>query len=179
MFIELIVILHPQLAVDCGELDVPVNGSLQGSSTSFPNVMMFECDEGFILYGSKHRVCQSNRTWSGMKARCVGNVQFIMTNTLFTMFNGIYLSRHYSYLVLMSIKLCSVFCALANDCGFLGVPMNGSIIGEKTSYPSSIRIICDEGFDLFGSSIRVCTSNGTWSGTNSSCEGKPMVFIDI
>ena len=60
------------LAVECGQLEIPVNGSRQGSLTTFPNTIKFECDEGFILHGSRYRVCQANRTWSGVAAKCIG-----------------------------------------------------------------------------------------------------------
>ncbi|KAK3727153.1 hypothetical protein QZH41_004451 [Actinostola sp. cb2023] len=115
-------------AVDCGSLGVPQNGSLQGSLTVFPNVIKFNCDEGFLLRGSSSRVCQANRTWSGTLTHCE-----------------------------------------AIDCGSLSVPMNGSMYGDKTFFPNSLKFSCDEGFDLIGSSLRVCTSSGIWNGNQTTC----------
>ena len=60
------------LAVDCGDLSAPLNGSLQGSLTTFPNVVTFSCDEGFIREGSASRMCQANGSWSGMNTFCRG-----------------------------------------------------------------------------------------------------------
>ena len=60
------------LAVDCGELSAPLNGSVHGSETTFPNTLEFFCDDGFILDGSPSRKCQSNATWSGRAAFCRG-----------------------------------------------------------------------------------------------------------
>ena len=60
------------LAVDCGRLSAPLNGSLQGSATTFPNMLEFSCDAGFILGGSAVRKCQANATWSGNAAICRG-----------------------------------------------------------------------------------------------------------
>lgn len=60
------------LAVDCGPLPVPMNGSFSGDSTVFPNSGLFKCDPGFILYGSVSRTCQANGTWSGSSTACVG-----------------------------------------------------------------------------------------------------------
>ena len=76
------------LAVDCGELCAPLNGSLQGSATTFPNVLEFSCDVGFILGGSAVRKCQANATWSGNTAICRGimpnyGIQLIGFNMLF------------------------------------------------------------------------------------------------
>ena len=59
-------------AVDCGILPVPLNGSIQGSVSTFPNVLEFSCDNGFTIVGSVVRKCQANATWSGRTAFCKG-----------------------------------------------------------------------------------------------------------
>jgi len=59
-------------AVDCGSLVVPLNGSMVGSKTVFPNSIVFSCDEGFDLIGSSRRTCRSNGTWSGNTTKCEG-----------------------------------------------------------------------------------------------------------
>lgn len=60
------------LAVDCGPLYSPMNGSAFGDSTVFPNSVLFKCDPGFLLTGSSKRTCQPNGTWNGLKTMCVG-----------------------------------------------------------------------------------------------------------
>ncbi|EDO36506.1 predicted protein, partial [Nematostella vectensis] len=54
----------------CGPLASPVNGSIQGSRTYFPNKVKVTCDEGFLLRGSDVRVCQPSGRWSGTRASC-------------------------------------------------------------------------------------------------------------
>ena len=61
-------------AVECGPLSVPMNGSSSGDSTVFPNSVVFSCDPGFILNGSKTRTCWGNGTWSGTQALCSGKM---------------------------------------------------------------------------------------------------------
>ena len=63
---------HFFLAVDCGPLSVPMNGSSSGNITVFPNSVQFNCDPGFILHGSVMRTCQANGTWSGFRTLCSG-----------------------------------------------------------------------------------------------------------
>lgn len=60
------------LAVECGPLPVPINGSSSGDSTVFPNSVQFSCDPGFILNGSSKRTCLANGIWSGLSTLCVG-----------------------------------------------------------------------------------------------------------
>lgn len=60
----------------------------------------------------------------------------------------------------------------ARNCGVLDIPVNGSTTGSKTTYPSKLYFSCDDGFILRGSTIRQCLADGTWSGNDTSCEGK-------
>ena len=62
----------PISAVDCGPLRTPVNGSLVGNLTVFPNSVLFVCEPGFILGGSVFRACQANGTWGGLETTCSG-----------------------------------------------------------------------------------------------------------
>ena len=72
---RLTISLYSILAVDCGPLSVPINGSSSGDSTVYPNSVLFKCDSGFNLNGSSTRMCQANETWSGLAAVCVGRLQ--------------------------------------------------------------------------------------------------------
>lgn len=71
----------------------------------------------------------------------------------------------------MIVTLTWYIYALAKDCGPLGVPSNGSMFGNQTTYPNEVSFKCDEGFILRGSQVRRCSSEGTWSGAAASCEG--------
>ena len=61
---------------------------------------------------------------------------------------------------------------LAKDCGNLSAPLNGSVIGNKTTYPNELGYKCDSGFDLHGSATRKCEADGKWSGEEAKCQGK-------
>ena len=51
---------------------MPMNGSVQGEKTYFPNLVQFACDEGFLLEGSRERQCLANGSWSGNQTFCKG-----------------------------------------------------------------------------------------------------------
>ena len=61
---------------------------------------------------------------------------------------------------------------LVVNCGFPPRPKNGSFIGELTTFQSSLRFKCDDGFELEGSETRMCTSDKNWSGKEVTCSGK-------
>ena len=67
-------IIFTFVAVSCGGLSSPMNGSISGNLTVYPNIVTFSCDPGFILRGSSVRKCQSNGTWDGYKTICKGTI---------------------------------------------------------------------------------------------------------
>lgn len=56
--------------------------------------------------------------------------------------------------------------------------MNGSLLGEETTYPNEVEINCDEGFILRGSHRRRCEADRTWSGDTTVCEGSETNKVD-
>ena len=80
-FLSFELYFHLFIAVDCGPLSVPMNGSSAGDSTLFPNNVLFRCDSGFILNGSSSRRCQADGTWSGLSVTCVGRFEKTMHPT--------------------------------------------------------------------------------------------------
>ena len=69
------------------------------------------------------------------------------------------------------LVLFSMIFPKAVDCGQISAPVNGSITGDKSTYPSYVDIYCDQGFVLRGSHRRKCQANGQWNGTDASCAG--------
>lgn len=94
----------------------------------------------------------------------------------FLSFLRIWLMVHYrenlAFFVVHSDLLCLYLFRTAKDCGTLAVPMNGSITGRETTFPNEVTFSCDEGFLLNGSTVRRCQADGSWSGTETSCEGE-------
>lgn len=72
-----------------------------------------------------------------------------------------------------------LFYSTVKDCGALKAPVNGSLVGNLTTYPHKVQFMCDEGFNLRGSKIRQCLSTGNWSGQDSFCEGIDRVITKV
>lgn len=57
--------------------------------------------------------------------------------------------------------------------------MNGTKRGSRTTYPNFVTFTCDRGFNLKGSNVRECTSDGVWSGEETFCAGnKTLLMIE-
>lgn len=78
------------------------------------------------------------------------------------------------------VKVCShcsdshlnVFIVV--DCGTLFPPMNGNIVFfSGTIFQSNATYTCNEGYELTSNdSVRTCSANGTWSGSDVTCTCK-------
>lgn len=62
------------LAKDCGFIGTPRNGTKRGSQTTYPGIVIFSCDDGFIMRGSAERQCSANGSWSGVETNCEGKI---------------------------------------------------------------------------------------------------------
>ena len=80
--------------------------------------------------------------------------------------------------MLLYAEFCTFYVA-AIDCGRLLAPLNGSLFGNLTVFPESIRFSCDVGFTMNGSSVRHCQANGTWSGDETICNGKIILHDEV
>lgn len=69
------------------------------------------------------------------------------------------------------------FVLQAVDCGPLEAPLNGTRVGEKTTYLTKITFHCDDGFDMIGSISRICQANKQWSGNEPFCSGDVEICV--
>ena len=59
-------------------------------------------------------------------------------------------------------------------CGDPGTPENGRKVGVIYSVNSIVYLDCDLGYELVGSEERKCQRNGTWTGSQPVCTGRPF-----
>ena len=57
-----------------------------------------------------------------------------------------------------------VFCPNLTD------PANGQVTMPSNTPDSAATYTCNTGFMLFGNSMRTCQADGTWTGTEPTCE---------
>ena len=73
--------------------------------------------------------------------------------------------------VCLSHDVLSFHLFAASECGFPGVPSNGSLVGSSMLFHpgEEASYLCHEGFVLFGDDKRTCSENGTWNGPMPNC----------
>ena len=69
--------IYFSVAVECPAVRAPLNGRILGSGNAFGTLLEFECTDGFMLYGSVERRCQSNKTWSGEIVTCDRKIKIL------------------------------------------------------------------------------------------------------
>ncbi|XP_065909622.1 uncharacterized protein [Dysidea avara] len=163
--------------------------------SSFEDTCNFTCNTGYELTGSDTRTCQSDGSWSGTESMCkkvscppsvlpngvvncsLGDdgVHYYKDTCSFTCNTGYELmgsdtrtcqsDRSWSGIDNMCRRVtCHPFTDM-NDGA-----VNCSL-GEDGvhSYEDNCSTSCNTGYELTGSNIRICQSDGTWSGIKPMC----------
>ena len=83
--------------------------------------------------------------------------------------------QEYSYIalkpVLGVISSHSSFAVISCPTpGVIVSPDNGRVSVGGVTIGSVATYSCDDGFTLMGTATRTCTSDGTWSGDNPTCD---------
>jgi hypothetical protein len=66
--------LKPDL--NCPELPKIEYGDYQPKSTRFNSRVVYQCDPGYYLFGSRERLCQGDEDWSGTPAECLAERKY-------------------------------------------------------------------------------------------------------
>ena len=66
-------------------------------------------------------------------------------------------------------KSMELILHLAKNCRDLSTSSNGQVTYSDTTYPSVATYSCGTGFGLVGDITRICSAEGTWSGSQPEC----------
>ena len=67
--------------------------------------------------------------------------------------------------------VCVHVTSAAIPCGNLSGPVNGQVSVDGNTFGSQANYSCGEGYVLNGNSIRICQTDGQWTGSEPTCEG--------
>ena len=65
------------------------------------------------------------------------------------------------------------------ECDDLGAPFKGQVVLGGRSPGSKATYSCSPGYQLVGSSTRICQNNGQWSGSTPFCRSKNIINTKI
>ena len=83
----------------------------------------------------------------------------------------------YEYYALICKIICSscihvIYSTVGIQCPALSDPENGAVRITGTGVGDTATYTCISGYELSCSDTRLCGSNGEWSGSAPTCEGK-------
>lgn len=186
------------VAVDCGGLISPANGSVATpSGTTAGAQASYSCRTGYRLIGDQNRTCQASGLWSGGEPLCT----LVECETLASPANGSVRSPDGSTVGATATYSCLSGFVLAGsasrtcladgswsgapptcaavDCGTLASLPNGSVSTPGgTTRGAVANYACDQGYVLTGSATRQCEDAGTWSGSAPQCTAVDCGTLD-
>ncbi|MGH0171390.1 UNVERIFIED_CONTAM: hypothetical protein FKN15_002387, partial [Acipenser sinensis] len=166
----------------------PLSRAEHGNFT-FGTVVFYDCNPGYVLFGSSVLTCQHVGYWDKPLPECIavqcGNPGTPANGRVFridgtTFSHSVIYSCMEGYLLSgSSVRQCTANgtwsgslpnCTIIN-CGDPGIPANGLRYDEEFSVGQNITFVCQPGYTMEPkiSRIRTCTANGTWSGVMPSC----------
>ena len=69
-------------------------------------------------------------------------------------------------------KSLSIVFVTGATCPAPSAPVNGQVSGNGNSFGDVVTFKCNLGYNLTGSATRRCQADGSWSGTQPSCESE-------
>ncbi|XP_058886297.1 sushi, von Willebrand factor type A, EGF and pentraxin domain-containing protein 1 isoform X1 [Acipenser ruthenus] len=176
--------------VSCGKPVAVEHGSVQGNDYTLGGEAVYSCNPGFELQGHSKSTCKANKQWSPAAPLCVQ----ISCGTPPSVENAVALATGDTYRNNISFVCSSGFhlsgpqniTCQANGswstptpvcegvtCKSPGLLVNGLAEYNNLTAGSRVEFQCDEGYELLGEPIAVCTGNGTWSSPTPTCKAKP------
>ncbi|VTJ91715.1 Hypothetical predicted protein, partial [Marmota monax] len=174
------------IPVDCGSPPISANGQVKGDEYTFQKKVEYTCDEGFLLEGTRSRVCLANGSWSGVTPNCIPVRCATPPQVTNGMMDGLdfgfkkevvfhckegYVLHGAPKLTCQSdgtwdaeVPVCKlVHCRPPEDLA------HGFPNGFSFYHGRHIQYQCFSDYKLHGSPSRRCLSNGSWSGSPPSC----------
>ncbi|XP_060077759.1 sushi, von Willebrand factor type A, EGF and pentraxin domain-containing protein 1-like, partial [Ylistrum balloti] len=163
------------------------NGDIENEFDNvFETVLLFRCNEGFVMVGDAAISCLSNGTWNGTQPSC----SQIECETPNDILNGVvdFTSLAYGNIATYTCeagfeangtltRICDSsgnWSGVAPTCTAIAClppqPIeNGEILGNVYNLGSQIRYRCKSGYILDSVSFRLCMYSKMWSGPEPNC----------
>ncbi|XP_065195313.1 sushi, von Willebrand factor type A, EGF and pentraxin domain-containing protein 1-like [Sycon ciliatum] len=175
------------IKINCPTLRAPQNGGMKVSGIETGSTGTFTCSAGYNLIGVSSIQCSSTGQWSGSVPHCKivqcpdpgtpahGTKQ---PHTLTYQSSVRYDCDAGYYLVGSSSRTCTQHgqwtstlpTCKTQHCPNPGTPGNGIQLLQGLSYLSIVAYKCNLGYNLNGSTFRVCSADKTWTPAMPICQ---------
>ncbi|KAM9329386.1 sushi, von Willebrand factor type A, EGF and pentraxin domain-containing protein 1 [Gastrophryne carolinensis] len=167
--------------VSCDKPAVPDHGAVLGTRFLYKDMALYQCDPGYELQGPAERVCQADKSWSGVEPEC----KRIICDPPDTLENGTIQGKSYQFedeihyscnqgfeLHGPSRRICHMngqwLPSTAPTCVSIlceSTPsvQNAIYISKGNTFGSNLTFICNTGYHLVGPENITCLIDGTWS----------------
>ena len=169
--------------IDPGDLS---NGQRAGDTFNYNSVLSYTCNTGYNLTGESSITCLSNGSWSNVIPSCIiVNCSDPGTPTNGERFGDVFTyeaevvyscNDEYSLVGAQAIRCQSngywsdaLPSCVYIDCPDPGIPDNGLRTSSNFSFNSSVNFTCYPGYQLTGSDVITCSTDGKWSEDIPSC----------
>ncbi|XP_068692878.1 complement C1r subcomponent-like [Montipora foliosa] len=170
----------PQCKASCNSIESPRNGKVHHNDTKHGALVLFSCNYGFELQGTRQLKCVEGK-WNGTSPICKATCP--RTN---------FKPNHNCMMSCLSNEDCfhDQKCLCDGDCGLSCVTkklkckrpsrgLNLKLVNNGRTFGSETIYFCPVPFTLHGSSNRTCRANGKWDGKKASCSLGDAKCLDM
>ncbi|XP_035674957.1 P-selectin-like [Branchiostoma floridae] len=159
---------------------------MSGNRFVYGKHLQFSCDAGYELVGGSAIItCQADGTWDGAvpicnKIQCppgqspshghvTGNIQY--GDTISYTCDAGYVLTGDATSTCLSTGVWSNQPPQCTElqCASLAAPNHGMVSSSTNLVGDTVTFSCDPGFEIHGSTDRLCQADGTWSGSQPRC----------
>ena len=137
-------------------MSAPENGDVGLSGVRPGSQALYSCDRGFNLVGEETRKCQRNGQWTGSAPTCESK-QSNNKNFLFALFIICFFLLY---------ENTEITCPKLTPPKYGKVRISGYCVDDYAVYG------CAYGYQISHKDRRVCQEDGTWSGSEPTCDRK-------
>ncbi|XP_030635356.1 LOW QUALITY PROTEIN: sushi, von Willebrand factor type A, EGF and pentraxin domain-containing protein 1 [Chanos chanos] len=178
------------VSVVCEKPNPVLHGNVEGESYNYGDMIMYTCLPGFELQGDSVRICQDDKTWTGVRPVCVAVscgppplVQNAVAQTVGKAYGDIvsYECKPGFHLNGQNTLTCQAdgtwslptpVCEVPSSCESPEDFLGGKVQERNLGSGRALEFLCDKGYTLQGESLVVCMGNGSWSSAFPVCTPK-------
>ncbi|XP_077864038.1 sushi, von Willebrand factor type A, EGF and pentraxin domain-containing protein 1-like, partial [Saccoglossus kowalevskii] len=172
--------------VECGLPENPLHGTRNVTGVVFRDTVTYDCDYGYNLSGVKIRTCLESSLWSGIAAECIpvscgkpkdvddakhiGSNHYYGGSVIYKCREGYLMTGHDNTTCQANGEWSEPPRCNPVKCGFPKQIKHGKLTVTGIELRQVVMYNCEVGYQIQGTSRRICQPSGNWSNRDPSCE---------